>query len=869
MTHRFAVDIPAAVGGPTAFVGFTAGTGELFARQSIDSWTFAEVVPDMPTSRPPEITTPAGATPVPEDLTVALTVGAADDGGPDGLTYTWEAVSAPSPPLITTQSVNHAAAAAALYADGTYTFRVTVRDAEGQTATSEVSYANQAGVSRLEVSPRQATIPAGGTAQFTAVAYDPSGQPVPAPAPVTWGVSQGPGTIDSTGLYTAPANEGGAVTIQAGLWVPIAPNAFRILSDEVAGWVEYTPPDNRPPEIPDPISVSFVTPSLVAFSAHATDDGGTAALTYAWEVVSAPAGSTPRLTQWQPTPSMAMFSPDRQAHFVVRVTVTDAQGLAATRTVGFDPPVTILDLHSPLMSLPVPGTMAFPQEATVPPGGTVQFGVDLRDPAGNRLPDPAPLWRVFAGPGTIDSAGLYTAPLDATGTGGSRPRSPTRAGRRPSGRGTRPTPSSSPRGRSGRGWTSPPGSPGPSWPGAGRPPWPATGCGWPRPRSRPAAPSPRPRSMSAASPRRSGSRSATRPTGGWGDGLTFVLQNADPRAVGAAGGGLGYQGITDSVAVKFDLVDNAGEGVDSVGVFTGGAEPTGPAVSLGGTGLQLHSGHVFRADLRYGAGTLVLDLRDTSTGQEFTTAFPVDIRAAVGGSTAYAGFTAGTGELFAPIDVLGWTYTPTPYATGNTPPFFADAGTPPTETVRGRYTIFTGLAQDNGGPYNLWYTWETVSAPAGAAPVRFETSGPNSGHTVRPGRARHGHVRPGRRVRLPADGPGLAGGGGPDGPVPGGRGPGAVGLCCHPGRRDGAERGDGGDHRRGARPVRRPAGGDDRRVAFRARGPRVHRRGQCVPRPGGLGRGGDDPGDERDGDRGHGGQRGPPRGLVGRRPARA
>ena len=65
-----------------------------------------------------------------------------------------------------------------------------------------------------------------------------------------------------------------------------------------------------------------------------------------------------------------------------------------------------------------------------------------------------------------------------------------------------------------------------------------------------------------------------------GDGLTFVLQNAGPEAVGVAGGGLGYTGIGRSVAVKFDLVDNAGEGTDSVGVFTGGADPTTPADRL-------------------------------------------------------------------------------------------------------------------------------------------------------------------------------------------------------------------------------------------------------------------------------------------------
>src|SRR4051794_19881415 len=81
--------------------------------------------------------------------------------------------------------------------------------------------------------------------------------------------------------------------------------------------------------------------------------------------------------------------------------------------------------------------------------------------------------------------------------------------------------------------------------------------------------------------------------GAKGDGLTFALVAA-PTAAGAAGAGLGYQGIADSVAVKFDLVDNGGEGTDSVGVFTGGAAPTTPAANLDGSGIYLHSGHPFR-----------------------------------------------------------------------------------------------------------------------------------------------------------------------------------------------------------------------------------------------------------------------------------
>ena len=39
-SHGFVINIPATVGGNTAYVGFTAGTGGLTATQQILSWTF-------------------------------------------------------------------------------------------------------------------------------------------------------------------------------------------------------------------------------------------------------------------------------------------------------------------------------------------------------------------------------------------------------------------------------------------------------------------------------------------------------------------------------------------------------------------------------------------------------------------------------------------------------------------------------------------------------------------------------------------------------------------------------------------------------------------------------------------------------------
>ena len=71
------------------------------------------------------------------------------------------------------------------------------------------------------------------------------------------------------------------------------------------------------------------------------------------------------------------------------------------------------------------------------------------------------------------------------------------------------------------------------------------------------------------------------------DGFTFTIQNAGATALGQAGGLLGYGGatkITPSVAVKFDLANNAGEGNNSTGLYTNGAAPSVPAITSGGAG---------------------------------------------------------------------------------------------------------------------------------------------------------------------------------------------------------------------------------------------------------------------------------------------
>jgi ribonuclease HI len=150
------------------------------------------------------------------------------------------------------------------------------------------------------------------------------------------------------------------------------------------------------------------------------------------------------------------------------------------------------------------------------------------------------------------------------------------------------------------------------------------------------------------------------------DGFTFTIQDAGPTALGVYGGGLGYGidpnggttgGIAKSVAIKFDIFSNSGEGSDSTGIFTDGAAPTNPAVSLTSSGIVLSSGDTIAAQLVYNGTTLTLNLTDTVTNKTFSQAFTVNIPTTVGATTAYVGFTGGTGGSTAIQNIKTWTFT--------------------------------------------------------------------------------------------------------------------------------------------------------------------------------------------------------------------
>jgi hypothetical protein len=160
------------------------------------------------------------------------------------------------------------------------------------------------------------------------------------------------------------------------------------------------------------------------------------------------------------------------------------------------------------------------------------------------------------------------------------------------------------------------------------------------------------------------------------DGFTFTIQNTAATALGPTGGGLGYgpdntsgaPGIGKSVAVKFDLYNNGGEGVDSTGEYTNGASPTTPFADMTSSGINLHSGDVMNVQMTYDGTTLAMTVTDATAGKSFSTSWAVNIPTVVGSSTAWVGFTGATGGSTATQEIISWTYAPGQPGTVTKPP---------------------------------------------------------------------------------------------------------------------------------------------------------------------------------------------------------
>ena len=196
------------------------------------------------------------------------------------------------------------------------------------------------------------------------------------------------------------------------------------------------------------------------------------------------------------------------------------------------------------------------------------------------------------------------------------------------------------------------------------------------------------------------------------DGITFTIQNSGVTALGAAGGNLGFAGIAKSVAVKFDLYNNNGEGDDSTGIYQNGVSPTTPAIDLSSSGIDLHNGDTFSVHMTYDGATLAMSITDGVTGAVYNHSWSINLPQVVGSNTAYVGFTGGTGGMTASQKIETWSFL----STGGSPQ--AAAATPTFSPVAGTYLgTQTVTINDATSGATIYYTMDgsTPTASAGGS----------------------------------------------------------------------------------------------------------------------------------------------------------
>jgi hypothetical protein len=156
--------------------------------------------------------------------------------------------------------------------------------------------------------------------------------------------------------------------------------------------------------------------------------------------------------------------------------------------------------------------------------------------------------------------------------------------------------------------------------------------------------------------------------GGGADGLTFTVQT-NANNVGSIGGGIGYSGIPNSVAVEFDTFDNGEPGGsnhvahDVNGVVLPSANSTGLLAP------DFDDGNVWFAWIDYNGATQSLETRWAQSsvrpvGSMLSTT--LNLPAILGNPNVFVGFTSGTGAGWGEHNILSWNFV-NRFETGGAP----------------------------------------------------------------------------------------------------------------------------------------------------------------------------------------------------------
>lgn len=149
------------------------------------------------------------------------------------------------------------------------------------------------------------------------------------------------------------------------------------------------------------------------------------------------------------------------------------------------------------------------------------------------------------------------------------------------------------------------------------------------------------------------------PHSGGADGLVFVVQ-PQGNNVGSSGGGIGYQGINNSLGIEFDTWNNGGvdgNNNNHIGVNLNGSISS---VVRYNDPVEFQNGQDRFVWVDYNGVTQDLEIRLSTIDLRPSTAVlsyaNLNLLSVLGTSNAFVGFTSGTGAANANHDIISWEF---------------------------------------------------------------------------------------------------------------------------------------------------------------------------------------------------------------------
>ena len=157
------------------------------------------------------------------------------------------------------------------------------------------------------------------------------------------------------------------------------------------------------------------------------------------------------------------------------------------------------------------------------------------------------------------------------------------------------------------------------------------------------------------------------------DGISFVIQNTDTFAIGSFGGGIGFEGISNSIAIEFDTFKNPespynDENGSHIAVFCNGRKPNvanhkskANLATTSNIPILKADSTVYYAKIEYNIEPGMLKIYFDTTNKfinpviELTNIKLDSLLDLSNGFNAYAGFTSATGSSREIHDILSWT----------------------------------------------------------------------------------------------------------------------------------------------------------------------------------------------------------------------